>query len=471
MTKKSRQKRKQKKESMKNEIEALIARANNSSFSHSMAGQRLAGLISGGYDFADTMHNIYLDFGYPPHVKFFHFWNTYRRFGIAKTVIDLPVEFAWSTLPLFSESTNERLINDIKRLDKRVKFWSRIKTLDKRKRLGRYAGMFMRVADDKKPSEPLEGNLGGESALVDMMPLYESQLEVISDDEDPTSPNFGKPILLQYSQAVVGNRNEESRHTFNIHASRIVFAREGDDDGSIYGISELESIYNALMDLQKIAGAGAEGLYKNASQSVVVGIDPTASGKVSPEIMAQLGEQYDDWNRNRSRKAFAAGNASVNPLQSSMVSPKPMFDNSMAIVAAGSKIPSTIIIGMQTGERASTEDSKQFLSTIQSRRINDTTQLIKDHIDWCINWGVLPSNDYGIEWDDLLAMSIQDQLKNASIMTAINKDAFSSGGDAIYTENEIRVAGGSKPLDELETDGEDDIDNDIVDDIPDDAES
>ena len=46
---------------------------------------------SGGYDFGDTLHNIYMDFGYPAQLEFKHFWNMYRRFGIAKNVVELPV--------------------------------------------------------------------------------------------------------------------------------------------------------------------------------------------------------------------------------------------------------------------------------------------------------------------------------------------------------------------------------------------
>ena len=53
---------------------------------------RIASMISGGYDWADTLHNIYLDFGYPENLDFNNYWNMYRRFGIAKNVVELPVD-------------------------------------------------------------------------------------------------------------------------------------------------------------------------------------------------------------------------------------------------------------------------------------------------------------------------------------------------------------------------------------------
>ena len=48
----------------------------------------LASAISGGYDYADTLHNIYLDYGYPQKLEFEMFWNMYRRFGVAKNIVE-----------------------------------------------------------------------------------------------------------------------------------------------------------------------------------------------------------------------------------------------------------------------------------------------------------------------------------------------------------------------------------------------
>jgi len=63
-------------------VDKLIA---NATSDETIRG-RLASAISGGYDNADTMHNIFTDFGYPETVAFDHNWNMYRRFGIAKNV-------------------------------------------------------------------------------------------------------------------------------------------------------------------------------------------------------------------------------------------------------------------------------------------------------------------------------------------------------------------------------------------------
>ena len=401
--------------------------------------QRFARFGAGGYDFADTMHNIYLDFGYPASLDFFNFLNMYKRFGIATSVIELYPDTCWSSPPKIKGS--EQFNSDLKKLSKRTKLFVRLKGLDIRQRVGRYGGMFMRVADGKKLSDPLEGTFS-ENALIDMKPLYESQLEVIESDLDPTSIRFGLPIMYQLSGSADGSRNEDAVSTVNIHYTRVVIAAEGSDNGWIYGIPVLESIYNSLMDLRKIAGAGGEGFYKNAAQSVVFNLKDAASATANKDLLDKFNEKYDDFAANRSRRALWTPGLEAKPLDSSLADPKNHFMNSLNDVAAGSKIPATILIGMQTGRLASSEDSRSFLAIAQSRRETFLTDVVEDIINWMIKFGILPASDYEVEWDDLLARSDDEKLGNAEKMSTINERQFKSGQGSPFSGDEIREAAG-----------------------------
>lgn len=416
---------------------------------------RMARLLSGSNDFADTLHNIYLDFGYPLQLEFKHFWNMYRRFGIAKNGVELPVDTGWMSPP--TVEANEAFLKEFEKLNDRINVWVRLKGLDTRQRVGRYAGMFMRVRDNKTPDQPIEGMLSGESALMDMVPLYESQLEVIESDDDPTSETFGQPVLLQYRQSVEGDRNEETNNTISIHASRIVFAAEGADDGWIYGIPALESVFNSLMDLRKIIGGGGEGFYKNAAQNIVFDLKDGASAMQFKDKLDDFNDQYDEFSRNRFRRAMWTPGMEAKTLDSTMVQPKEFFNNALNDTAAGLQIPATILIGQQTGRLASSEDSRQFLSVIQSRRLNFQTEMTRDVIDWLILFGIVPSAEYVIEWDDLLARSDMEKLESGKSMATINKEQFASGGSVPFTGEEIREASGFEP-EELPDPGTEEID-------------
>jgi hypothetical protein len=407
---------------------------------HQGLRRRLASAISGGYDFSDTLHNIYLDFGYPLDLDFFNFWNMYRRFGIATNIIKLPVDTGWSTPPTIESS--ESFLRELERLNKRINLWIRLKGLDTRQRVGRYAGMFMRVRDGLTPDKPLENQLGSESALMEMMPLYESQLEVITSDEDPSSETFGQPIMIQYSQSITGSRNEEARNTISIHASRIVFVAEDADNGWIYGIPALEPVYNSLMDLRKIIGGGGEGFYKNASQSIVFDVKDGANALKNKDKLEGFNDEFDEFSRNRFRRAMWTPGMEAKTLDSTLMSPEHFFNAALNDVAAGSQIPATILIGQQTGRLASTEDSRQFLSVIQSRRENFMTEMTRSVFDWCIKFGVLPAAEYDVVWDDLLARSDSEKLDNADKMASVNEKQFKSGSSAVFTGEEIREAGG-----------------------------
>ena len=76
--------------------------------------------ISGGYDYADQMHNIYEDFGYPHALNFTHFWNMYRRFGVAKAVVDILVDLTWVDAPQI-KSDSEAFVNAFEELTNQTK--------------------------------------------------------------------------------------------------------------------------------------------------------------------------------------------------------------------------------------------------------------------------------------------------------------------------------------------------------------
>lgn len=417
---------------------------------------RMAAAISGGYDFADTLHNIYLDYGYPAELCFSQFWNMYRRFGIAKNVVELPVDFSWLTPPTI-ESKNPKFLNDIEILTDKLKMFQRLKALDKRRRVGRYAGMFMRVKDSKSPDKPLE-SVSGVLVLMQMVPLYEGQLEVVETDQEPKSETYSMPIMYQFKGGGTGTKNEDLNNTFNIHASRIVPAAEDADNGGIYGVPVLEACYNSLMDLRKILGAGGEGFYKNASQNLIHSLKDASSAKINKDLLDKFDEHTDDFLMNRMRRSMWTPGMDTKVLESSLANPKEFAANSLNDVAASSKIPATILIGQQTGRLASQEDSKGFLSMNNSRRENSVSPMISDTINWCIKFGVLPSAEYEIGWDDLLAPGNSEKIENAFKLADTNSKQFTSGGDIPFSGAEIREAAGYDPEVEIEPGGETDDD-------------
>lgn len=416
--------------------------------------QRIAAAISGGYDAADTLHNVYLDYGYPLQLDFFNFWNMYRRFGVATRVVELYPDQTWLDDPII-ESDNTAFLSELETLVDRFGLWRRLKGLDIRQRVGRYAGLFMRVRDGLQPNQPIEGMLPGVNALFDMIPLYESQLKVLTTESDPTSEQFGFPTSYQFASNT-GRRNENVAASFTIDPDRVVVVAEGSDNSNIYGIPALENVYNSLMDLRKVLGGGAEGFYKNAAQSVVLELLDLAGAKNNKDLLKDLGEQYDEFARNRMRRAFMAPGLSTKTLESNLVDPQGFKDALLDDIAAGSGTPRTLLVGNQTGRLAGDQDTKGFLAQVQARRTSFGVDMVRTVVDWFISFGVLPFAEYTVEWPDALALSHSERIANAGGMATINQKQFQSGLEAVFTSDEIRAEAGFElePEEPVESEGE-----------------
>lgn len=401
---------------------------------------QIAAAISGGYDFGDTLHNIYQDYGYPATLTFTNYWNMYRRFGIARRGVELYPDQTWLDDPIVTGGG--QFERELEKLVRQRKLWRRLKGLDVRQRVGRYAGMFMRVRDGKMPSEPVAGRLSGVDALVDMVPLYESQLQVVTTENDPKADNYAQPTMYQYNGAATGSRNEREASSFEIHPSRIIIAAEGSDNGGIYGIPAQECVYNSLMDLRKVLGAGGEGFYKNAAQNIVFNLQDPSTAKTNEALLDKFNENYDDFAANRQRRSMWTPGMDAKTLESSLVNPKDFAANCLLDISAGFNTPLALLVGNQEGRLAGDQDTKGFLRQVQARREDFGDDMVANAVEWCQRWGVLPSAEVTIEWPDATEASDLERLTNADKMADTNQKQFQSGGDAVYSAEEIRLQAG-----------------------------
>jgi len=419
---------------MLKEFNEILVNANNIS---TVTGRSSS--LSGGYDDADTLHNIYVDFGYPLTLGFDNFWNMYRRFGPATAVVDIPPNLSWLMPPTIK--ANESLVKEFRLLVKKTNLWTRLKGLDKRQRVGRYAGLFFEIGDGKEPSEPVE-KLNGLAQIHNLKPIYEKQLRVKTTQDDIKKPGYGEPSMYEFVSSGDGQRNVDENKTFEIHPSRIKIAAEGADDGSIFGISALENIYNDLLDLRKIAGAGGEGFYQNTRNAPVIKADdkfkPPKQGSAAATAMEK---QIDDFISKYQKKFISQGLEFIYP-NISMPDPKEFAGNSWNNISAGSNIPSAIIMGQQMGVRASDKDFDLLMVVIQSRRENFLDELTKSIIDWFMEHGALQTVEYELVWEDMASASDEDKLELGRKMSETNVNSFRAGQGAVFSENEIRLVSG-----------------------------
>lgn len=401
--------------------------------------------------FQGVVHNHQADFGWPTNVQFDMLYAAYDRDSVAEAAVDKTAGKVWETVPtlrVHGYSPGEDLTPQEKAIDEHFtqkRFWQKLKDADRRGLVGRYSGVILQIADNKKWIEPVDRVRGGVEALVNIIPAWEGQLSVSQWHDDETEENYGEPKMFSFNESAVGGTSNSPGRTVEIHPDRVVV---WSDTGDVHDTSLLKPGYNDLLDLQKIRGAGGEGFWKAAKGAPIIQLDKEAKlaemsklmGVPVDKLQEKIGEHVDEFNKGFHKSLVLQG-VEANSFAIDLPEGQHQFNTSLSCFAASIQMPVKILIGMQTGERASTEDSKEWAKTCMSRRTNTTIPNILSLVERLINFGMIPDREWVTEWDDLTDQSRTEKMQNAKTMSEINKSTMLTG-ELAFLPKEIRSAAG-----------------------------
>ncbi len=402
-----------------------------------------------GY-FGQTKHNYAKDFGWPDYIDFKMLFDKYNRNGLAKAAVHKTASKTWEDFPkLAADATDgnsdaeEAVMKHLRKLN----FWQKMAEADRRAMVGNYAGLILRVADDLDFDKPLNpAKAIGITSLVEVIPAWASQLTVSEWDNDTRSETYGHPLMYQFNETeVFENRQMNTRvRSFMVHPSRVMI---WSSDGTVFGRSLLEAGYNDLIDMEKIKGAGGEGFWKNAKAAPVLEVDKDASlremaaamGVAEDGILEAMNKQVDSYAKGFDQLLMLQG-ITAKPMNVQLSVPESFFMVALMSFAASVEMPLKILVGTQSGERASSEDAKEWAQTINARRVNHVLPLINALVDKLIEGGFLVGS-WAVSWSDLTKATVSDKLELASKMATINqKTDVLKKGDVVFTKGEIRQA-------------------------------
>ena len=415
-------------------------------FGQVVPGRDLSALL-GTSRLLSTKHDFNLDFGYKDDIDFYDLYELYKRNGVAKAVVNKTAGKTWQTSPRLVIGEDEHPENgqerEIKRAFRKMRFWQMLQEVDKRSLVGEYAGAIFRFADGKNFDQPVDSVSGGLDGLIGIIPAWEGQLQISQWDQDRTSPTYGEPQMMTFTESSVDPDQGKTR-AFYVHPSRVYIWSQ---DRTTFNDSDMEASYNALVDMAKIRGAGGEGFWKNAKSQPVLeagtGPDAPNFGQLATMLgtdLQGLPEALDnvvaDWNKGFDQSLMLQGMKAYT-LGVNLPQPKEFYDTAAHEVAAAWDIPHKILFGNQTGERASTDDEKQWSLHNMSRRNNHVIPNIMDVVDRLVDVGVLTDQDWSLDWEDLTGATMGEKLELAKGMSQINRDATATG-DVVFTDTEIR---------------------------------
>lgn len=411
-----------------------------------------------GY-FPSTKHDHYKDYGWPTDVTFDMLYAMYRRNGIAKAAVHKIASRTWETLPTFwenyqpTESASEKVVQA--HLEKIRAFQAMYET-SKRASVGGYAGAILRLADNREFRDPVDTVPGGIEGLVEIVPAWRGQLRVSKWVTDPESIDYGKPAMYAFRESGVGSNHQSDEYTkiraFDVHPDRVLLWSE---DGTVFAHSMLEAGYNDLMDLEKIKGAGGEGFWRNAKASPVIEADAESNladiaksmGVSQDEVMDKMNDQVEQFQTGFDKLLFLQGMKAQNT-SITLNSPKEFFQTSVQSFAASVEMPFRVLVGNETGERASTEDDRTFSKACMSRRNWVETPMLKQFVERMVSFGVFPQAQWYIGWQSLLNTSPEERMNRAKSMATVNRMVAGTGENVspVFPVDEIREEAGYKPM-------------------------
>ncbi|WPB58628.1 anti-CBASS protein Acb1 family protein [Xylophilus sp. GOD-11R] len=396
-------------------------------------------------------------YGYRTTLSFDDFKQAYDRGGAAHGAVHRLLDGCWQMLPRIKQPKADKETaweTAVAQVLRSIRGWQKLRDLDRRNLVGRYAALIYRMAD----SQPLSAPLVSAQKLVDLIPVFEDQIKVTKWDEDKNSVRYGLPETFQYRARATGRLDTQGRPDTweDVHHTRVQILAEGSVGDMFDGIPLLRAGFNNLIDIEKLSGGGAESALKNSARTIVFKYDPNASvaaisttnpdGSISTKSVREVHEeQTRSLNRNQDASIVLQG-GDATTLQTTAADLSPQFGIAANLFAASVRIPFTILFGQQTGRLASDEDKADFGARCASRQANDLTPMLEEFVRRMQACDVIAAGDFEIEWPPVNAPSDRDKLENLGKATAAMQQAFQAGlTEPLFDANELRAMVGFEP--------------------------
>lgn len=411
----------------------------------------------------------WMQYGWPETVGFEQMYRAYERSGAGFGAVHRLVDGCWQKKPRIKspwqdkETPWERKVSQV---IKSIRGWAKLKELDRRNMVGRYAGLIYRVADNKPLNQPLDRA----TKLVDIVPVWEGQLKVTKWHSDPAdAEQYGKPAMFQYRRRDLSATDNQGKpdEWADVHPSRVQILAEGSVGDMFEGVPLLRAGFNQLVDLEKISGGSGESFLKNSARTIVFEYEPTASVQAITQAdgsTKSVREVHEDQTRSLNRNqdssiVLQGGKAST--LQTQTSDPKPSFEVAANLFAASVRLPFTVLFGQQTGRLASNEDKEDAIARYKGRQENELTPMIEEFVRRMQACGVIEDGEFEVEWPDIAAPSDEKKLDNLNKMAEAMQKAFNAGlGQPLFDINELRKAAGYEEVAEVDMTEGDPFDDD-----------
>lgn len=382
--------------------------------------------------------DAWAEYGYKEKLSFQDFYNLYARHGVAAGVVDRVAEKVFQTAPWVIQGpkeANKKPTTEwelaFETLAEDTDLWWYFKEAYAMRMVGAWSGLILRFSNDTAQlSEPPTAG----AMLQDLIPVWRGQLQIATRDP------LGTVTQWNYTPSGFDATDMQTDPPTALHPDRLYIV--GDYRR---GRSMLEAGYNAFVDMEKVTGGAGEGFLKNAARQLHINYEsdakPTKPNQPDDEVAEELNDQVKALN-TRNDLALATQGATVTPIVATVPDPEKPFNVSLQVSMASVRIPARIVVGSQTGERASVEDINDFNERCQGAREGEVAREVRGFVRHLETVGVIKDGGrITVMWDDL-AEPTDTARAELALKYAQTNQANSITGEAVYTAEQIQEAAG-----------------------------
>jgi hypothetical protein len=356
--------------------------------------------------------DVYQALGYKLILDYDDYFARYSRQDIAKAVIDRPVKATWQGQLELIESEDaqktpfEQSWYD---LNKKLKLRSLLARVDRLTGIGRYGVLLLGLNDvgsNEDFMKPVKDS--GVKKLLYVKPFGESGAKISTYESNPNNQRYGMPLIYDVQVADVASG---SSSLIKVHHSRMIHILEDHLESEVLGIPKLEAVFNRLFDLEKLVGGDAEMFWRGARPGYQGMIDKDYS--MTQTTKDDLKDQIDEYE-NGLRRILINEGIDLKALAQQIADPSGHVDIQLTMISAVTGIPKRILSGSERGELASTQDTGEWKTYVQSRREDHAEpHIIEPFVGRLIELGILPkpeSGKYTVDWLDLFSISEKERV-------------------------------------------------------------
>lgn len=351
--------------------------------------------------------NLWQSFGYPEQISPHDVMRMYNRGGVAKRVAHAYPDAVWGRPPTLWVQGDDSWAAEWAKFCDENDVWQALYRLDVLSSLGAY-GLLLIGTNKGNLTTELRSN----AQLTFLQPYSEENARIMSWDGAETSPNFGRPLLYRLnpendSRQLYGSHlgSMPVRRPLEVHHSRTLHVAHSALENGIFGRPLYASIWNYLVDLEKVVGSAAESYWMTANRGIVANVDKEI--EMDAQDSADLSDEIDEYQHGQRRFIRTRG-VEVTSLGTDVADPQGAFKVLVTLISGTTGIPQRVLLGSESGRLASTQDKGNWSERVEEyRTLHAQPTILKPFVQKMIAIGAVrkPNGPVNILWPDAYRMS------------------------------------------------------------------